>query len=232
MEQIDEASMYLDINRKVQATRSLFKQIYSKYKDSEGKKKEMFEEILNKNKEATDSVIKQLGELFDYLSKQKEEIKHADGVETSSSDTPEDVIPMEPVQFMMNPSVIRVPRINQTPFHVLYHLYSSETGTRYAYNGYRTRYNQFKKHLEKILDDRAIDSTIRENFINAQLQLDINAKSVHEIKKNTNIAFELVDKNKECRVGKTKMAYEYLLRLRDFINQIIPVDNPGAQPKQ
>ena len=225
MEQIDEASMYGEIYKKYQSCRINFKLLFKKYKGSEDKQKE-FEEMLNKNKEATDAIIKQFTELDEYLS------KHAAGAETSSSDTPEDVIPMEPVQFMMNPATIHVPRINQTPFRVLYHLYSSETGTRYAYNGYRSRYNQFKKHLEKILDDRGIDSTIRENFINAQLALDTIAKTPYEIKKNTNIAFNLVDNNKECRVGKTKMAYEYLLRLKDFINQILPVDNPGAHPKQ
>ena len=233
MEQIDEASMYGEIYKKYQSCRITFMFLLKKYKSNEGKQKE-FDEMLTKHKEATDAIIKQFNELDEYLNTQKEEIKkNTEGQETSlSSDTPEDIIPSEPVQFMMNPSTIRVPRINQTPFRVLYHLYSSETGTRYAYNGYRSRYNQFKKHLEKILEDRAIDSTIRENFINAQLQLDINAKTVHEIKKNTNVAFELVDKNKECRVGKTKMAYEYLLRLKDFINQILPVDNPGAHPKQ
>ena len=229
--EFDEASMYVDINRKVQACRSLFKQIYAKHKDSDGKQKEMFEAVLTKHKEITDSVIKELSELVDYLTEQKKEIKHADPLEEDSPDSASEVIPPEPVMFLMNPKA-QVPRINQTPFRVLYHLYNSGTGTRYAYNGYRSRYNQFKKHLEQILEDRSIDSTIRENFINAQLQLDINAKTVYEIKKNTNIAFELVDKNKECRVGKTKMAYEYLLRLRDFINQIIPVDNPGAHPKQ
>ena len=227
----DGASMYLDINSKVQDCRRLFKQIYNKHKNSEGEIKEKFDAMLNKNKEATDALIKQLSELQDYLTAQKKEIASDDTAEEDSSDSTMDVNKKEPIQYLMNP-IARVPRINQTPFHVLYRLYSSETGTRYAYNGYRTRYNQFKKHLEKILEDRAIDSTIRENFINAQLQLDINAKTIHEIKKNTNIAFELVDKNKECRVGKTKMAYEYLLRLRDFINQIIPVDNPGAHPKQ
>ena len=229
--EFDEASMYVDINRKVQACRSLFKQIYAKHKDSDGKQKEMFEALLIKHKEATDSIIKELSDLVDYLTKQKKEIKHADPLEEDSPDSATEVIPPEPVMYLMNQPT-QAPRINQTPFRVLYRILSAENGTRFAYNGYRTRYNQFKKHLEKILEDRSIDSTIRENFINAQLQLDINAKTVHEIKKNTNIAFGLVDKNKECRVGKTKMAYEYLLRLKDFINQIIPVDNPGAQPKQ
>ena len=233
MEQIDEASMYGEIYKKYQSCKATFRSLFKKYKGSEDKQKE-FAEMLNKNKEATDAIIKQFNELDEYLNTQKEEIKkNTEGQETSlSSDTPEDVIPMESVQFMMNPATIHVPRINQTPFRVLYHLYSSETGTRYAYNGYRSRYNQFKKHLEKILDDRGIDSTIRENFINAQLALDTIAKTPYEIKKNTNIAFNLVDNNKECRVGKTKMAYEYLLRLKDFINQILPVDNPGAHPKQ
>lgn len=215
----DPTYAYNIILTKIGQCRELFKSIYKKGINADGELLARFNEILRKSRDSTDIIIKQLDQLNELLTNEKQVFKRGDigTPEESITDGPSHKVYMMPTT---------TTRINATPYSVLHKIQID--GKPVVYSRYRSKYNAFKKHVEQIINNISIREDIKEAFVNAQLQLDIRAKSFEEVKKNTNIAFKLVYENKACRVGATKAAYEALFGLNDFINQIIAIDNPGV----
>ena len=226
MSEPDPAYAYTLLMSKCGQCRELFKKVYKRGMKTEGYQRKIFKEVLKKNQSTTDTLIRIVDEFTEFLTEQKQILKKGTTAEFVDSD--DDTLTIDnpkPQMYFMMPNSSTT-RINQTPYCVLHKILID--GKPMAYTGYRSRYNMFKKQIEQIINDPIVRVDIREAYVNAQNELDIKAKTFAELKKNTNIAFELIDVHKECRIGRTKKAYEAILRLKDFINQIIVVDNPGA----